>query len=75
MSKGAGVLVIGDAPGGVYLGEVLKRCQMMPGGNVASVHVYHDDDCGIWRGLFCDCAPTVQIKRVRGDPHYRPRKR
>lgn len=36
-----------------YLLPVMANLPLI--GKVAVAHVYHDDDCSIWRGGGCDC--------------------
>jgi len=32
-------------------------------GQVIQVDVYHDDNCGIWKGGPCDCKPDLVAKK------------
>ena len=48
-----------------YLRQVLKNVKDVPAGDIVHVEVRHDDDCGIFEGRGCDCAPEIESgKRV-----------
>lgn len=40
------------------LREHFKHAPLAPG-LVTHVEVYHDDDCGVWKGAICDCTPEI----------------
>lgn len=31
-------------------------------GTLHHLHVFHDDDCAVWDGGFCDCAPEFILE-------------
>lgn len=63
------VLVIGGAPGGAYLRDVLalaKELANKPG--LHRVCVCHDPWCGLWFGRECDCTPILKPEPIRIEP-------
>jgi hypothetical protein len=47
----------GQVPG--YIREAGKKV-VKSGPGIYLVDVLHEDDCGHWKGLPCDCTPEVQ---------------
>lgn len=48
-----------------YIKQILAAYQSEPSiktPGVKMVHVYHDDDCGIFKGKPCDCNPDVVVE-------------
>ena len=31
-------------------------------GTLSHLHVFHDDDCAVWDGGFCDCEPELVLE-------------
>lgn len=52
-----------------YRADVMAATQAVERGKVYTIMVQHDNDCGIWRGKSCNCAPIVrepqEVREVR----------
>ena len=49
---------------GVLAKEFVGREGNRATGTVISVHVYHDDWCGIFSGERCNCDPSIMVEEV-----------
>lgn len=65
----AKTLIVGSNPtaGHNYLHELEKMIAGgmfadLPKGQVSHLSIYHDDDCSIFKGGRCDCAPAFELK-------------
>ena len=45
-----------------YMKKVQQMKDQFPRGVVTDVHVYHDDDCPIFRGFPCNCDPDIRVE-------------
>jgi hypothetical protein len=51
--------------------EALQQASGLQPGQVHRTAIYHDDDCAIWLGDYCDCEPVIgqpeSVRRGRND--------